>query len=228
MFVGETGVMRIVQRSCELMKEHDTDDIRPFGGIDLATLQKYVNFHYSVSVDLFGQELSTNAANYFTMGLKGRLDEAAIDDDHRLEQAFYPVPQLADGAIRMIEAPALTALNERLRDDYVRDCARGLARWNKVIAKHGIDFELTLPHRAFHRAIGCFAGVKAAPDGRLIDEVRWAAEQDRWLPTAADRAFVEQLMGRAVTEPGLMAGWIAPPGRGIDGRPPDFQYVRFD
>ena len=62
MFVGETGVGRVVQRTCDLMKEHDTDDIRPFGGIDLMTLQKYLNFHFSVSCDLFGQELSTNAA----------------------------------------------------------------------------------------------------------------------------------------------------------------------
>ena len=35
MFVGETGVGRIVQRTCELMKEHKTDDVRALGAIDL-------------------------------------------------------------------------------------------------------------------------------------------------------------------------------------------------
>ena len=45
MFVGETGVGRVVKRSCELMNENKTDDIRKFGGIDLPTIQKYLNFH---------------------------------------------------------------------------------------------------------------------------------------------------------------------------------------
>ena len=64
MFVGAGGIGRVAQRTVELMKEHDTPDVRPFGGIDVATLQRYVNFHYSVSLDLFGAETSTNAANY--------------------------------------------------------------------------------------------------------------------------------------------------------------------
>ena len=228
MFVGETGVMRIVERTCELMRRHATDDARAHGAIDLPTLQKFLNLHYSLSLDLFGQEISTNAAGYYTMGLKGRFGEAAIDDDHRLEGAVYEVSALEGGTIRLAEAPALTALNERLRNDYISDCARGVARWNKVIARHGIDFALTLPHRAFHRAIGAFAGIKATPDGRLIDEAEWARRCGQWLPTEADRAYVQSLMSGVVNEPGRMANWIAPPAKGIDGRPADFQYVRFD
>ena len=46
MFVGETGVGRVVQRTCDLMKEHDTDDVRHFGGIDLKTLQKIPEFPF--------------------------------------------------------------------------------------------------------------------------------------------------------------------------------------
>ena len=84
MFVGATGVGRVVERTVELMKEHDTDDVRPHGGIDVATLQRYLNFHYAVSLDLFGAETSTNAANYFAAGLKGRFQEERRDDDHRL------------------------------------------------------------------------------------------------------------------------------------------------
>src|SRR5918912_859497 len=84
MFVGTTGVDRTVQRTAALMAEHDTDDVYPHGGIPLDIIQRYLNFHFSVSLDLFGSEISTNAANYFTSGLKGRWQEPRRDDDHRL------------------------------------------------------------------------------------------------------------------------------------------------
>ena len=71
-----------------------------------------------------------------------------------------------------------------------------------------------------------FAGIHAAPDGTLVDERTWTARRDEWLPSAADRAFVESLM-HSVTEPGAMAGWIAPPKRGIHGQPLDYRYVEF-
>ena len=225
MFVGETGVGRIAQRACELMQEHDTDDIRPYGGIDLATLQRYLNFHFSVSVDLFGAEISTNAANYYNMGLKGRFQETRIDDDHNLGDASYRVLRAAEGKLVEQDAPALTALNERLRDDYVTDCRRGVERWNRTIKKAGVDFELKLPHRAFHRAIGDFAALAVAPDGRVIERAEWDSHRDDWLPTAADHAYIASLM-RPVTEPGKFAGWIAPPARGIHGQPIDFEYVK--
>ena len=225
MFVGETGIGRIVQRTCELMREHKTDDVRPFGGIDLATIQKYVNFHCSVSLDLFGSEVSTNAANFYTMGLKGRFEETKKSDDHRLKNATYPVIELVGDAVAMREEPALVSLNERLRDDYVVDCQRGVTRWNQVIKNHGIDRELTLPHRGFHRAIGAFAEAKVSPDGRVISEAEWDARHRDWLPSEADHAFVGSLM-QAVTEPGRFANWIAPPARGINGQPIDFEYVR--
>jgi benzoyl-CoA 2,3-epoxidase subunit B len=227
MFVGETGVMRIVRRTGEIMKEHDTADVRPFGAIDLPMLQRYINFHYSVSLDLFGQEVSTNAANYYTAGLKGRLNETSIADDHLLEDAAYDVPTVEAGSIRLSGAPALTALNERLRDDYIRDCARGVTRWNKVLQSQGIDFALKLPHRAFNRAIGIFAGIKATPEGEIIGEAEWTRRRDDWLPGAEDRAYLQALMTSPVVEPGRMANWIAPPARGIDGRPAEFEYVRF-
>ena len=225
MFVGETGVGRIVQRTCELMREHKVDDVRRFGGIDLATIQKYINFHCSVSLDLFGSEVSTNAANFYTMGLKGRFEETKKQDDHQLKDATYPVVELDGDRTITREEPALVSLNERLRDDYVADCARGLVRWNETIKRHGIDFELRLPHRGFHRAIGSFAEAKVSPDGRVISEAEWDARHHQWLPTAEDRAFVQTLM-RPVVEPGKFAGWIAPPARGINGKPVDFEYVR--
>jgi benzoyl-CoA 2,3-dioxygenase component B len=224
MFVGETGIGRIVQRTCELMREHRTEDVRRHGGIDLPTLQKYLNFHASVSYDLFGSEVSTNAANAYTMSLKGRFEETKKTDDHRLKGAAYPVMALGGDQVVMREEPALTALNERLRDDYIADCQRGVDRWNAIIKKHGIEFELRLPHKAFHRAIGLFAEVKTTPDGRLISQAEWDARHGEWLPTALDAAYVQSLM-QPVVEPGTFAGWIAPPPRGINGQPLDFAYV---
>ncbi len=225
MFVGEMGVGRIVQKSCELTRQHRSDDVRRHGGIDLPTMQRYINFHYSVSLDLFGSEVSTNAANAFTMGLKGRFEETKKDDDHRLADATYPVTCLEGDCIATRDVPALTALNERLRDDYIADCQRGIDRWNRTIKEHGIDVELRLPHRGFHRAIGSFGEARISPDGRVITEAEWDARRREWLPTPEDAQFVATLMRPAV-EPGRFAGWIAPPARGINGLPLDHEYVR--
>src|SRR6201987_3162643 len=179
MFVGETGVGRTIQRTCEAMKAAGIEDpgemekVRALGVIDLPTIQKKLNLHYSLSLDLFGSEMSTNAANTFSSGLKGRFQETKIDADHRLENATYPVLKLVDGEIKRVDEPALTALNMRLRDDYSNDCAKGVERWNKVIAKTGVDFQLALPHVAFNREIGEFADVHATPTGGLLDATTW-------------------------------------------------------
>jgi benzoyl-CoA 2,3-epoxidase subunit B len=223
MFVGASGVARVVQRSVELIKEHDTTDIRPFGGVDLATLQRYLNFHYSVSLDLFGAETSTNAANYFAAGLKGRFQEEKRTDDHRLRDDLRAVPHVAAGEIAEREVGALSALNETLRDDYVSDCRKGVDRWNRALAEVG--FELTLPHVGFNRKVGAFANHQVSPDGRLLSEDDWAAGVDEWLPTSDDRAHVESLM-HGVTEPGQVAGWVAAPSAGIHQKPIDYDYVR--
>ena len=230
MFVGETGIMRVVQRSCEVMKEVHTDDpkqVREGGAVDLETMQKYINLHFSVSVDLFGQEISTNAATYFNSSLKGRYLEARLDDDHRLTDALWPVHLVQDGRIILEDRPALNAVNERLRDDYIKDSQRGLARWNQVLESHGVEYRFTIPHRFFNRNIGTSAGISVNPQGDVSTESEWQSQQGRWLPTAEDQAFVGSLMNR-VTEPEKIAGWIAPPVRGINGQPWDYEYVRFN
>ena len=225
LFIGETGVARVVQRTCELMRQHRTDDVRKYGALDLALLQRYLNFHYSVSLDLFGSEISTNAANFYTLGLKGRFEETKKTDDHLLKSSTYRIATVEGDRIIEAEQPALQALNERLRDDYIVDCQRGVDRWNKIIRDHGIDVELRLPHRGFHRAIGTFADVRVSPDGRLLSQAEWDAHKHEWLPTQADEAYVQSLM-KPVTEPGKFASWIAPPARGINGQPVDFEYVK--
>ena len=229
LFVGESGITRIVQRTCEIMKENklsDPSDVRKFGGVDLPTLQKYINFHYSICLDLFGQELSTNAATYYTMGIKGRYGETKIADDHVLEGMTYKVPGIRDGKIVESDEPALNAINQRLRDDYATDSQRGIDNWNKMIASQGIDFVLTLPNRAFHRNIGPFAQVRTDVKGNLISQAEFDKRKSDWLPTEEDKAYIHSLMV-GVTEPGKFANYIAPPQRGINRQPVDFEYVKF-
>lgn len=231
MFVGETGVARVVQRTVDAMKSagiedpYDIDAIRSLGVIDLPTIQKKLNLHYTLSLDLFGQEVSTNAANAFNAGIKGRYQETRIDDDHRLKDATYPVAQIVDGGIELVNMPALSAINMRLRDDYTKDCEVGITRWNRTISKAGIDFTLTLPHEGFHRHVGVFSTVAVTPEGKIISKDEWEARRDEWLPNKADGDFVSSLMVQ-VTEPGQYAGWIAPPRRGINNQDGDFEYVK--
>ena len=124
--------------------------------------------------------------------------------------------------------PALTALNERLRDDYIREVQSGVDRWNRIIAKTGIPFRLTLPNKGFHRAIGNFAGHHISLDGKVMTEAEWKKHQYEWLPAPADHAYVQSLMAGRVVEPGKFANWIAPPRAGINNQPLNFEYVRFN
>ena len=230
MFVGESGVSRVIQRTCQVMKEtgiEDPAELRKKGVIDLPTLQRYLNFHYSVTIDLFGADQSSNAAIFYSSGLKGRYEETKRTDDHALKGEGYKILEVRDGALVEKEVPMLNALNEVLRDDFIKDSAGGVLRWNKVIEKAGLSFRLTLPHKAFNRHIGTFAGIRVSPDGRAISESEWAANVDQWLATESDRAYVASLMGRVV-ETGKYANWIAAPAIGINKQPVDFEYIRFN
>ncbi|MEW5880414.1 MAG: benzoyl-CoA 2,3-epoxidase subunit BoxB [Pseudomonadota bacterium] len=230
MFVGESGVSRVIQRTCQAMNELKTDEpdrLRAAGVIDLPTIQRYLNFHFSVTIDLFGADESSNAATFYSAGLKGRFEETKRDDDHKLHGRTYPVLGVQDGRLVEREVPMLNALNEVLRDDFIRDSIAGIGRWNRVIEKAGLPHRLVAPHKAFNRRIGTLAGVRASPDGRVVSEAEWQQRRNEWLPSDEDRAFVASLMGRVV-EPGRFANWIAPPAVGINRQPIDFQYVRFN
>jgi benzoyl-CoA 2,3-epoxidase subunit B len=231
MFVGETGVTRIIQRTCEVMKENkveDPSDVRALGVIDLQTIQRYLNFHYSVTLDLYGSDVSSNAANYYTSGLKGRFEETKISDDHLLSNATYPISEVVGGKIVVKQVSALTALNERLREDYIREIESGVSRWQRVIDKAGIPFRLTLPHKGFHRAIGNFTGHFISPEGQVLTGEAWKNHEHEWLPSPKDHAYVQSLMSGRVVDPGKFANWIAPPARGINNHPLNFEYVRFN
>jgi benzoyl-CoA 2,3-epoxidase subunit B len=229
MFVGESGVSRVIQRTVNAMNELKTDDVgklRAAGVVDLSMIQRYINFHFSVTVDLFGADESSNAATFYSSGLKGRFEEGKRVDDHQLRGQTYKVLEVKEGKLVEKAVPMLNALNEVLRDDYIKDSVAGVERWNKVIEKAKIPFKLNVPHKAFHRNIGALSGVKVSPDGRVVSDAEWNANVDQWLPSGQDRAYVASLMGRVV-EPGKFANWIAPPVMGINRQPVDFEYVRF-
>lgn len=223
MFVGETGVQRVVKRACELMKQPG-GDVRAQGGIDLPTVQKYLNLWYTLSLDLFGGEVSSNAADAFAAGIKGRHKEDKYAE-HKLIDSFFSMDVWENGQVVHKDVAMRNALNEVLRTEYIKDCARGVERWNKTIREEGISFELKLPSPKFHRQIGMWAGLCFDPDGNRLSEAEWNRRKSEWLPSQSDEDFVKSLM-QPVYEPGKMASWIAPPAKGINNLPGDFEYVR--
>ncbi len=233
MFVGETGVQRVIQRTCEAMQAagitdpYDIEKVRALGVIDLPTLQKKANLHFSLTLDLFGNEISTNAANAFNAGLKGRYREDKLIDDHQLLEAVYPVLRPRDGMITTEKVPALSALNMRLRDDYVEDAAAGVARWNRVLERTDIPFRITLPHVAFNRRIGEFNILRTNTEGQILTVEAWQAARETMLPSISDNLFIASLM-QPSRDRGRFAGWIAPPRHGIDNKPGDFEYVHIE
>ncbi len=224
LFVGQTGVQRVIRRSAEVMKQYDRDDIAKYGAIPLSLLQKYINFWYSSSLDLFGSEISSNAANYFAAGLKGRAYETKIFTEHKALNQIYRLPILLNGALLEKEISLRSAMNEVLRDAYTDDNHKALAKWNKELNDHHIDLSLTLPHKRFNRTVGEYAGHYFSPEGDPISEQDWQKNRDQWLPTKEERNFVKSLM-QACTNEGEVAGWIASPNKGINGQSLDFKYV---
>jgi benzoyl-CoA 2,3-epoxidase subunit B len=89
-----------------------------------------------------------------------------------------------------------------------------------------MDFRFALPSRRFHRQIGTYAGLHFTPTGEPLSEADWQRRKGEWLPSAEDKAYVKGLQARPVYERGQIANWVAPPPKGINGQPFDFEYVR--
>ena len=228
MFVGDTGISRVIRRTLEVMKELGTEDpiaIRKVGAVDLPTIQKYLNFWFSSSLDLFGADMSSNAASYFANGLKGRPDEMQYEDHVAGNQTYTLEVPDDEGGIKTEQIPMRNAMNEVTRNSYVRDCDIGVKRWNRLIEKAGYGMRLALPSTRFRRNIGSWAGISTDPTGKPISPAVFEAHKSDWLPNESDRAFVHSLM-QGVFEGGKMAAWIAPPDRGINNNPVDYEYVK--
>jgi benzoyl-CoA 2,3-dioxygenase component B len=226
MQTGENGVGRIARRSAELMAEGK--DPAKVGAIPLEMLQRYVNHWFSASMDLFGGEDSTNAAEAFASGLKGRYREGdgIYKDPKALQQTYTLEVPTDDGRIESRDIPLRRAMNAVLLDAYVADCKRITERWNRDIQAHGCSFRFQLPAPKFNRHQGVYAGFRFTPGGELIDEARWTHEHTSWLPTQQDRDYVTSCM-KPVRERGKFANYIAPPAQGANNQPIDFEYVKF-
>ncbi len=223
MFVGQTGVARIVQRTAELVRQGK--DPRAEGAIPFDMLQRYLNFWYAVSLDLFGSEVSTNAASYFGGGLKGRPKEERFAD-HVLLEGAARVELLEEGRIVERDVAPRLAVNLEVRHAYAEDCQAAVDKWNRLVGDLGVTFRLPSPR--FRRHVGTFATACFDPDGSPIAESDFRRRAPAWLPSPADDAYVRSVMAHPVTEPGKFANWIAPPARGINAQPVDFEYVRFN
>jgi benzoyl-CoA 2,3-dioxygenase component B len=227
LFVGETGMERIIRRAVQLAAEDPNGDARALGGIDLPTIQKYVNYWFSYCLDLFGSEVSTNAGDWFAAGLKGRWREAVDYTDHKAMGVNAHIPMMKDGQLVDTAVPMRNAMNEMLRQDYAADLQRVAEKWNRALAKEGSDFRITLPNTRFFRRQGIYADHHFDPQGNAISAEEFEARKNDWLPTEADRDWVQSLM-KPVLEPGQMANWICPPRRGINRQSVEFAYVRTD
>jgi benzoyl-CoA 2,3-epoxidase subunit B len=229
MFVGDSGIARVIRRTLDVMKQvgEEPDKIRAAGAIDLPTIQRYLNFWFSSSLDLFGAESSSNAALYFAAGVKGRPDETKFDDHLCRDGALNIERPDGAGGVAADDVPLRNAMNEIVRNAYIHECAIGVRRWNGFIISAGYKTELTLPSGRFHRVQGAWANQPVDPSGKLIAATAYNAVLAQWLPTPADSAFVKSLM-KGVTQPGQIAGWIAPPDRGVNELPLDYEYVRLN
>ncbi len=224
LFVGETGIDRIIKRSAELTKETD-GQAETAGGIPLDMIQRSINYWFSYSLDLFGGEISSNAANFFGEGLKGRFKEPGRYEDHIMKDGIKVIPIVKNGVIVDEEMPYRNTLNEVLREEYIADCERALRKWNRTLEKSGLDTRFKLPNRRFHRAQGIYSDHHFDPEGNLITEEEFRANMHTWMLNTEDNDYLKSIM-HPVTEPGKMANWIAPPSRGINGQAVEFEYVR--
>ena len=227
MQVGESGITRMIERTLEKMKELKTDsvdNIRNAGAVDLVTIQKYINFWFSSSLDLFGSEISTNAATAFANGLKGRPDEFRYND-HSEKNTLFNIEAFENGKIINKKVPMRNAMNEITRQAYVDDCNIGIKRWNRLIKKYGYEeYSLALPSTKFRRNIGVWANLSINPKGEFINQDIYNRKLANWLPSENDKKFINSLMIQEL-DPGKTASWITKPRRGINNQEIDYSYV---
>ena len=223
--VGETGIERVLRRGAQLAKQDRNGDARALGGIPIALTQKWINYWFSYSLDLFGSEISTNAADFFGAGLKGRWNEAKDFSEHSALNQIHRMRVVENGKLVDREVPLRNAMNELLRQAYIKDCDRVVRRWNVALEEEGVSDRVSLPNAVFFRRQGIYADYPFDPQGNPLSALEFERRKGEWLPSESDRAYVSSLMHRVV-EPGKMANWVSAPRKGIHGQSLDFQYVR--
>jgi benzoyl-CoA 2,3-dioxygenase component B len=224
MFVGQTGVGRVIEKTLTVMRDHPDRDVRDFGAIPVDIIQKYINFWSSSSTDLFGAEVSSNSANFFSAGLKGRAYEERYEEHKALDQT-YSMERFLEGKLVHEDVALRNAMNEVLRDEYVKDNQKGIAYWNRICEKYENPFRFSLPHRRFNRKIGEYSAGRFDLEGHQISEHTWNQKVSEWLPTVEDKIYVKSLM-KPVLEKGKIASWVAPPPKGVNDQPADYEYVK--
>ncbi|MSQ84247.1 MAG: benzoyl-CoA 2,3-epoxidase subunit BoxB [Myxococcales bacterium] len=225
MFVGDTGLERIVRRSAQLTKLDPSGDARAQGGIDLPTVQRFINFWFSYCLDLFGSEISSNAADFFGAGLKGRFNEEKRYSEHTALGQTKSILMPKNGQLTSEDIDLRNAMNEILREDYVDDCTNAIRRWSKAVQSEGVAFEIKLPSPRFHRHQGIYAGTHCDLDGRIISADEFERCKAQWLPSTDDLAYLRSIM-QPVVEPGKIANWIAPPKKGVNNNDFSFEYIK--
>ena len=225
MFVGTTGVQRIVERTAEVMKEHGGAAGFEQGVIPLEVIQKYLNFQFSVSMDLFGSEQSTNAGNYYSSGLKGRWQETRRKDDHVLLEDTRTMTAVEDGAARR-EGGA----------DALGAQPRPARRVRRRLRQRRTPLEPGARGRRSRGAAGAAARGLQPPRRRLRQPppqprrrgARRRGLGARQVTAGCPRPTTAQAVAALMVpeyEYGKFAGWIAPPQTGINDQPVEFDYV---
>ncbi|MDP9263018.1 MAG: phenylacetate-CoA oxygenase subunit PaaI, partial [Acidobacteriota bacterium] len=141
------------------------------GAVPAWLIQKYLNKWISESYDLFGTDHSSSAHWAYVWGIKGRYDE----------------PKNA-------AAPDLDSVNDYNRHLYRDEVAGLVERFNKALKPD--QPRLYAPHIQFNRAIGSWAGQKFHPQtGEPVEDKVYEQSLTEWLPTAADKKLLLDILG---------------------------------
>ena len=223
--VGQKGIERVIRRAVELARQDPNGDARAQGGIDLATIQ-------NMSTIGIPTLWTCSVRKYLPMLLISLLVESKVVgkeakdyEDHLALHEQKCILQVENGRLVETAVPMRNAMNELLREEYMKDCARVVKAWNRTLEKMDCPTRITLPNNRFHRRQGIYSDHHFDPQGNLIDMETFLKNHDHWLPTDEDRAYVVSLM-HGVHDFGQCANWIAAPSRGINGMPFEYEYVR--
>jgi benzoyl-CoA 2,3-dioxygenase component B len=119
----------------------------------------------------------------FASGMKGRPTNRSMKITCLRDTTFnVDTPEGAK------QVPTLNALNEVMRESYLKDCEIGLKRWNRTIERAGHAFRLTLPSTRFRRSIGSWVNQPVDPQGNLLPREEYEKRLPEWVPSDDDTA----------------------------------------